>query len=395
MNQDEVTGCPTTAAAPTVTYNGLTFVPFISRKEINARVKEIAAEISGRFEGRCPLLVCVLNGAFLFAADIFRELTIDAEITFIRLKSYDGMSSTGKVKQIHGLSEDIAGRDVIIVEDIIDTGHTMAGLLDDLRARHPHTISIATLLFKPDSLQTQISPDYVGFNIPTKFIIGYGLDLDGLARNLPDIWMIGEQAEQSTTPNKTMRNVVIFGAPGSGKGTQSERIINRYGFHHISTGDVLRSHIKRGTELGAIADGYISKGQLIPDELMVKILADVLDNEVAPEAAGVIFDGFPRTVPQAEALERMLSERGRKVDVVVGLETDDDELTQRLLKRGQESGRSDDNIETIRKRLDVYHNQTSPLRDYYDARGSYRRIEGKGHPDSIFEDIAKHIDAIL
>ncbi|MDE7238073.1 MAG: adenylate kinase, partial [Paramuribaculum sp.] len=162
-----------------------------------------------------------------------------------------------------------------------------------------------------------------------------------------------------------------------------------------STGDVLRSHIKRGTELGAIADGYISKGQLIPDELMVKILADVLDNEVAPEAAGVIFDGFPRTVPQAEALERMLSERGRKVDVVVGLETDDDELTQRLLKRGQESGRSDDNIETIRKRLDVYHNQTSPLRDYYDARGSYRRIEGKGHPDSIFEDIAKHIDAIL
>lgn len=395
MNQDEVTGGSTKAAAPTVSYNGLTFVPFISRKEIQSRVKEIAAEISDRFEGRCPLLVCVLNGAFMFAADIFRELTIDAEITFIRLKSYDGLSSTGKVKQIHGLNEDVAGRDVIIVEDIIDTGRTMAGLLDDLRARKAHSLSIATLLFKPDSLQTPISPDYTGFTIPTKFIIGYGLDLDGLARNLPDIWVVGDQAEKSTIHHKIMRNVVIFGAPGSGKGTQSERIINRYGFHHISTGDVLRSHIKRGTELGTIADGYISKGQLIPDELMVKILADVLDNEVAPEATGVIFDGFPRTVPQAEALERMLEERGCKVDVVVGLETDDEELTQRLLKRGLESGRSDDNIETIRKRLDVYHNQTSPLRDYYDARGSYRRIEGKGHPDSIFEDIAKHIDAIL
>lgn len=395
MNQDEVTGASPKAAAPTVSYNGLTFVPFIGRKEIESRVKEIAAEISGRFDGRCPLFVCVLNGAFLFAADIFRELTIDAEITFIRLKSYDGMSSTGKVKQLQGLNEDIAGRDVIIVEDIIDTGRTMAGLLDDLRARGPRSLSVATLLFKPDSLQTQISPDYVGFTIPTKFIIGYGLDLDGLARNLPDIWVVSEQAAKSTTHNKTMRNVVIFGAPGSGKGTQSERIINRYGFHHISTGDVLRSHIKRGTELGTIADGYISKGQLIPDDLMVKILADVLDNEVAPEATGVIFDGFPRTVPQAEALEKMLAERGRKVDVVVGLETDDEELTQRLLKRGLESGRSDDNIETIRKRLDVYHTQTSPLRDYYNARGSYRRIEGKGHPDSIFEDIAKHIDAIL
>lgn len=191
-----------------------------------------------------------------------------------------------------------------------------------------------------------------------------------------------------------MLNVVLFGAPGSGKGTQSERLIERYGFHHISTGDVLRSHIARGTELGKVADSYISKGQLIPDELMADILADVLDNEVDKGAKGVIFDGFPRTIAQAEALENILKERGRKVDIVVGLETDDDELVDRLIKRGKDSGRSDDNLETIRKRLEVYHSQTSPLRDYYTKRGQYRRVEGKGHPDEIFTIISKHIDEL-
>ncbi|MFG6423581.1 MAG: adenylate kinase [Paramuribaculum sp.] len=191
-----------------------------------------------------------------------------------------------------------------------------------------------------------------------------------------------------------MLNVVLFGAPGSGKGTQSERLIDRYGFHHISTGDVLRSHIARGTELGRVADSYISKGQLIPDDLMANILADVLDNEVDKGAKGVIFDGFPRTVAQAEALEGILQERGRKVDMVIGLETDDEELTARLLKRGIDSGRSDDNLETIRKRLEVYHNQTSPLRDYYTGQGKYRKVEGKGHPDEIFTAIASHIDSI-
>lgn len=191
-----------------------------------------------------------------------------------------------------------------------------------------------------------------------------------------------------------MLNIVIFGAPGSGKGTQSERLISRYGFHHISTGDVLRSQISRGTELGRIADSYISKGQLIPDDLMVEILANVLDTEVDRGVKGVIFDGFPRTVAQAEALEKMLAERDGKVDIVVGLETDDDELTDRLIKRGLVSGRTDDNPETIRRRLEVYHNQTSPLRDFYTSRGQYRRIEGKGHPDDIFKEISSHIDRL-
>ena len=183
-----------------------------------------------------------------------------------------------------------------------------------------------------------------------------------------------------------MFNVVIFGAPGSGKGTQSERLIDEYGLFHISTGEVLRDHIARGTELGKIADSYISQGKLIPDELMVDILANVLDNN--PEAEnGVIFDGFPRTIPQAKALKKMLADRNSKVHAVVGLEVDDNELVDRLLKRGKESGRSDDYLETINKRLEVYHNQTSPLRDYYKQEGKYHAIHGSGSIDDIFESI--------
>lgn len=191
-----------------------------------------------------------------------------------------------------------------------------------------------------------------------------------------------------------MFNLVIFGAPGSGKGTQSQKIIDRYGLTHISTGDVLRGHIAAGTELGKVADGYISKGQLIPDELMLDILAARVD-ELLPTSKGFIFDGFPRTIPQAEALEKMLEERGARVDAVIGLEVADDELSERLVKRGQMSGRSDDNPETIAKRLKVYHSQTSPLRDFYTDKGSYKAIHGMGLVDEIFGRIADEVDALL
>ena len=183
-----------------------------------------------------------------------------------------------------------------------------------------------------------------------------------------------------------MLNVVIFGAPGSGKGTQSEKLINEYGLFHISTGDVLREQIAKGTELGKTADSYISKGQLIPDDLMVDILAHVLDSHEECKK-GVIFDGFPRTIAQAEALTRMLAERQAQVDVVLGLEVEEQELIDRLLKRGQVSGRSDDNLETIQKRLDVYHNQTKPLKDFYQKENKYRAIPGMGSIVDIFENI--------
>lgn len=191
-----------------------------------------------------------------------------------------------------------------------------------------------------------------------------------------------------------MLNIVIFGAPGSGKGTQSERIAARYGLLHISTGEVLREHIARRTKLGIIADSYISKGQLIPDDLMIKVLASVLDNEPTAAQSGVIFDGFPRTIPQAKALKLMMEEHNSKVHAVIGLEVDENCLMQRMLLRGQQEGRADDNEETIKQRLAVYHQQTSPLREYYIAEGKYCGIDANGSIDDIFAHIARAIDAL-
>lgn len=178
-----------------VSYNGLTFKPYITRDRIQARIKELGAQITSEYKGRCPLFIVVLNGAFPFASDLFREVDTDAEIAFVRLKSYEGTSTTGVVKQVLGLTDKIEGRPVIVVEDIVDTGTTIANLIADLRQKNPADIKVATLLFKPDSLQHGSAPDYVGFEIPAKFIIGFGLDLDGLARNLPDIWVLDDEAE--------------------------------------------------------------------------------------------------------------------------------------------------------------------------------------------------------
>ena len=189
-----------------------------------------------------------------------------------------------------------------------------------------------------------------------------------------------------------MLNIVIFGAPGAGKGTQSERIVEKYGINHISTGDVLRAEIKNGTELGKTAKGYIDQGQLIPDELMIDILASVFDS--FKDSKGVIFDGFPRTIAQAEALKKMLAERGQDVSVMLDLEVPEDELMVRLIKRGKDSGRADDNEETIKKRLHVYHSQTSPLIDWYKNEKKYQHINGLGTMDGIFADICEAVDKL-
>lgn len=190
-----------------------------------------------------------------------------------------------------------------------------------------------------------------------------------------------------------MKNIVIFGAPGSGKGTQSDKMIEKYGFGHISTGDVLRSEIQNGTELGKTAKQFIDQGQLIPDELMIDILASVYDKH-GEDHQGVIFDGFPRTIPQAEALKKMLAERGHHVAAMIELDVPEDELMKRLLLRGQMSGRSDDNEETIKKRLGVYHSQTQPLIAWYKQEGIHHHINGLGELDRIFADISAVIDNI-
>ncbi len=223
------------------------------------------------------------------------------------------------------------------------------------------------------------------------------LPSDVEARNsdlLTDFWRKGKetQIKQDKIEKKIiMKNIVIFGAPGSGKGTQSDLMIEHYGLGHISTGDVLRNEIKKGTELGKTAQGFIDNGQLIPDELMVSILANVYDS-FGRGHKGVIFDGFPRTIPQAEALKKMLDERGDKVAAMIELDVPEDELMTRLIKRGQQSGRADDNEETIKKRLVVYHSQTQPLIEWYKQEGLHHHINGLGTLERIFGDIQKVID---
>ncbi|MBR5842047.1 MAG: adenylate kinase [Bacteroidaceae bacterium] len=169
-----------------------------------------------------------------------------------------------------------------------------------------------------------------------------------------------------------MVNIVIFGAPGSGKGTHSARLVEEFKLDHISTGDVLRKEIKEGTELGKIAQGYIDQGQLIPDELMIGILASKYDS--FKDSKGVIFDGFPRTIAQAEALKKMLEERGQELTAMIDIQVAEETLMARLLRRATLEGRADDNEETIKKRFAVYHNQTAPLIEWFKGQGVYKEF---------------------
>lgn len=174
-----------------ITLNGLSFEPYLTKENIAKEVKRIAEELRNDLKGKNPVFLCVLNGAFMFAADLIRETGInEAHINFIRYSSYAGTSSTGKVKEIMGLHEDVSGMDIVIIEDIVDTGLTAKKMIEDLQKKNPASIRFATLLYKPESSKTGFKPDYAAFSIPPKFIVGYGLDLDGKGRNLPDIYAV-------------------------------------------------------------------------------------------------------------------------------------------------------------------------------------------------------------
>jgi adenylate kinase len=190
-----------------------------------------------------------------------------------------------------------------------------------------------------------------------------------------------------------MLNIVIFGAPGSGKGTQSELIIKKYGLYHISTGEILREEIENQTAVGLVAREYISQGHLVPDQLIMDKFVDIL-NQTA-NIKGYIFDGFPRTISQAQALDAMLIERNTSIVATFNLSVEEQELVNRLLKRGVDTGRSDDNPETIKKRLDVYKERTEPLKEYYRKKGKLFKIEGNGSIEDVFEGITEAIDRLI
>lgn len=188
-----------------------------------------------------------------------------------------------------------------------------------------------------------------------------------------------------------MFNLILFGPPGSGKGTQSEKLIEKYGLIHLSTGNLLRAEIDNKTELGLAAKSYMDKGQLVPDEVVLGMIACALDNNV--HANGFLFDGFPRTVAQAKGLDAMLTERGDEISLVLSLIVSTEELTHRLVNRGKTSGRSDDNEDVIRARIVEYESKTAPVAGHYEMLGKVVHVKGEGSVEDIFQSLCKEIEA--
>ena len=360
------------------------FEPFLSKDEIKKAVARIAQEIADDYKDEVPIFVGVLNGAFMFVSDLMKAYPHPCEVTFVKLSSYQGLTSTGIVETLLDVSEDIEGRSVIILEDIIDTGRTLQQLVHLFSDTNVKEFKIASLFYKAEIYNGEYPIHYVGLEIPSKFIVGYGLDYNELGRNLNEVYQIKQT---------NMINLVLFGKPGAGKGTQAGFLKEKYNLKHISTGDVFRYNIKNGTELGKLAKSYIDNGDLVPDEVTIKMLQDEVEKN--PEAAGFIFDGFPRTTAQAEALDNFLDSKEMKIDATIALEADDEILIQRLLERGKESGRSDDQDEDkIRNRFEEYNEKTAPLKEYYEGQGKFHSVNGIGGIEEITARLGKVIDSL-
>lgn len=355
------------------------FKPYITAQNISEIVAKMAIQMKRELTDEVPLFVGILNGSFMFAADFIRAYDGPCEVSFVKLASYENLSSTGTVKQLLGINENLEGRTVIILEDIIDTGATLEEIYTIFRDKKLKQLKIATLFFKPDVFRKALSIDYIGFSIPDRFIVGYGLDYNGLGRNLASVYQLTTQK---------MTNIVLFGPPGAGKGTQAEILKDAYNLIHISTGDLFRYNIKNKTELGVLAKSIMDKGNLVPDQVTIDMLkAEVNKNEAAN---GFIFDGFPRTEDQAKALDAFLTEKGEGINGMVALEVEENILVERLLARGKTSGRPDDQDESkIRNRFNEYNTKTAILKDYYQAQDKYYGVNGVGTIEEITERLSK------
>ena len=365
--------------------NDKTFEPYVSAKELNQIAERMASEVYQDLQESRPIFIAVLNGSFMFAADFLRHYKGECEISFVKMASYQGTQSTGKIHQLIGLSTPVEGRDVVILEDIIDTGNTLEEIYRLFENQKVKSFRIATLFFKPDAYKKDLKIDYVGKPIPNRFIVGYGLDFDEIARNLPQVYQLNTSL--------TMTNLVLFGKPGAGKGTQAAFLKDKYNLVHISTGDIFRYNIKNETKLGKLAQSYMDKGDLVPDEVTIQMLQEEVEKN--PNAEGFIFDGFPRTIAQAEALDAFLSSKGMRIHGTLALEADDEALIKRLVERGKVSGRADDqDEEKIRKRFSEYNEKTAPLIAFYQAQGKYHPINGIGTIEEITTRLSETIDKI-
>ncbi|WP_158974260.1 adenylate kinase [Cellulophaga sp. L1A9] len=360
------------------------FKPFLSQAQLLAAVKNVADKIAADYKDETPLFVGVLNGSFMFVADLLKEYQHPCEVSFVKLSSYSGLTSTGIVETLLDLPDNISGKSVIILEDIIDTGRTLKELVHLFSQTNVKEFKIATLFHKPSVYNGEYKIDYVGMEIPDKFIVGYGLDYNELGRNLKEVYQLNQN---------TMINLVLFGKPGAGKGTQAEFLKSEYNLKHISTGDVFRYNIKNDTELGVLAKSFMDKGDLVPDEVTIKMLQDEVEKN--PDAEGFIFDGFPRTTAQAEALDAFLDSKDMKINATIALEANDEVLIQRLLERGKVSGRPDDQDENkIRNRFEEYNLKTAPLISYYKGKNKFFSVNGIGEISEITERLKKVIDTL-
>ncbi|MCF2875260.1 MULTISPECIES: adenylate kinase [unclassified Tenacibaculum] len=364
----------------------LYFKEYISSNELSNIVQSLAEQVRKDLpKNEVPFFVGILNGCFVFTADFLRAYKGDCEMTFVKLASYEGTTSTENVKKLIGINEDLTGRTVIILEDIIDTGTTLQEIYEIFKTKNLKELKIVSLFFKPDVYRKELPINYVGKNIEDKFIVGYGLDYKGYGRNLPAIY-------QLTTQPK-MKNIVLFGPPGAGKGTQAEVLKEKYNLVHISTGDVFRFNIKNETELGLLAKTYMDDGNLVPDEVTISMLKAEVEKNA--DAAGFIFDGFPRTESQAKALDEFLAEKNERINGMVALEVSEDLLVERLLERGKTSGRTDDMDEgKIRNRFNEYNTKTAVLKDFYQNQNNYYGVNGVGSIEEITERLSEVLDTL-